>query len=289
MKLHWSNKAGLLAGLAIVVVTNAIALGGVSYNRSGEPESTLVLTERELPIAYWSWPDNDNSGIDLQLNYRVRQSVCRASEGYWQDDWLDEEQLQALGFDTSIAVDAEQAWESSRKARSKAVFLVLEYDGPAYRAELEACRKRVLEVEAQTARNVGDERSEELLKSAREALAREEESASRLFVVDAGLDPGLLRNRYADRERYSIVRGRVRTYVAGEPGRERIAAYPPDLEVDQIRVPHAYRTLVEPLRERRGYGYIYNQSPPRFSATVSFGRRFEPWIAQMQGEGDPEA
>lgn len=42
----------LIAGIAIILVVNAIALGGVAYNRSGTPESTLHLSQRELSEPY---------------------------------------------------------------------------------------------------------------------------------------------------------------------------------------------------------------------------------------------
>jgi hypothetical protein len=283
VKFQWSNKTGLLAGLALIIVTNAIALGGVAYNRSGEAESVLKLTERELPIVNWTWPDNDNSSIDLRLDWRVRQSYSPDSDyRYWGNDWLSQEQLRALGFDTSLPVETDEAFERTRREVPKTVFLVLEYDGPAYQEALEQSRERVEQATELAARNAGDARFEEQLKDAREALADEEDSASRLFIVDASLDPEALRERYPDRARYSIVRGRVGTHVVGEPGKHRIAATPPDLDIDQIRVPQAYRTLVEPLRDRRHYVYNFNKGPPRFSATVNFGRRLEPWIVQMQ-------
>jgi hypothetical protein len=101
-----------------------------------------------------------------------------------------------------------------------------------------------------------------------------------LFVVDAGLDAKALRERYADRAHYLIVRGRLRTYIAGDSGKERVVAAAPELDIEKIRVPQTYRTLVEPLRDR----YMHdNNNPPRFTATVNFGRRFEPWIVEMRG------
>ena len=283
MSLRWSKRMALLAGIALVAVTNAIALGAVAYNRSGVPESVLALTERELPVVNWSWPDNDNSSIDLRVDWRVRQTYLPgAIYGTWQTDWLSEEQLRALGFDTSLPDDSDRALERSRRQLPKRVFLVLEHDGPAYREALEQRREHVERATQLVARNVDDETFEARLKAAREALAHEEQGASRLFVVDAGLDREVLRDRYPDRARYALVRGRVSIYVSGEPGKRRIAAAFPALDIEQIRVPQPYRTLIEPLRDRQGYRYRVRKSAPRFSATVNFGRRLEPWIAAMQ-------
>src|SRR5690606_32866502 len=234
VNVRWSNKPALLVGIALIVVTNAIALGGVAYNRASTPESVLALTERELPIVNWSWPDNDNSSIDLTIDWRVRQTYePGAIYGTWQTDWLSEEQLRALGFDTSLLDDSELALERSRRQLPKRVFLVLEYDGAAYREALEQRRDHVERAMELMGRNVGDATFEARLKAAREALEHEEQSASRLFVVDAGLDPTVLRERYSDRTRYAIVRGRVGIYVSGEPGRRRVAAASPELDIGQ--------------------------------------------------------
>ena len=208
MKLHWSNKKALLAGLALILVTNAIALTGVAYNRSGDAESALRMTERELQVVTWSWPDNDNSSVDLRLAWRVRQTYSSEQDyGYWRDDWLTEEQLRSLGFDISLPAEMEAAHERHRRDLPKTVFLALEYDGPAYQEALGQRRKRVEQATELAGRNVGDETFAERLKAARNALVDEQISASRLFVVDASLDREALRKRYPDRTRYSILRG----------------------------------------------------------------------------------
>ena len=282
MKLQWSNKTGLLVGLALIAVTNAIALGGVAYNRSGEAESALTLTERELQVVNWSWPDNHNSSIDLRLQWRVKETYSQDHDyGHWSDDWLNEEQLRSLGFDTALPEQTYDGVARHRRDPSKAVFFALEYDGPAYQEALEQRRKRVEYLTELTARNAEDSSFEERLKVVRKALADEEGSASRLFIVDASLDQDALRTRYPDRTRYAILRGRLSTYVSGEVGKQRIAVGPPELDIEQIRVPHSYRTLAEPLRDRTRY--THNEGPPRFSATLHVGRRLEPWIVSMQG------
>ncbi len=47
-----SNTKILIAGLGIIIATNVIALAGVAYNRPGQPEATIELTERELAMPY---------------------------------------------------------------------------------------------------------------------------------------------------------------------------------------------------------------------------------------------
>ena len=46
MNFRWSRARVLLVAVALIVVTNAVVLAGVAYNRSGEPEAVIRLTER---------------------------------------------------------------------------------------------------------------------------------------------------------------------------------------------------------------------------------------------------
>ena len=59
-------------------------------------------------------------------------------------------------------------------------------------------------------------------KLARETLQREQTSASRLFVIDAGSDMASLRTRYPDRQRYAIVQGRFDAWAWHDDGRWQI-------------------------------------------------------------------
>ena len=276
MKLNWSNARSLFAAAAVVIVSNAVALAGVAYNRSGESDSVLQLTEREVPIQYWTWPDNENSAVHLQLRWRVPG----AHDGSYYDreaDWLTAEQLRGLGFEVPPAgatVD-ELEWYARQPARE--VFLTLEYDGPAYRAEMERSRESLRAAEAELAAAGANKRLSELLDAVRKRVDSEERFASRLFVVAADLDPEALRERYPDRKQYAIVRGRLHAYSsAGKP-----VASIDALSTAVIRVPHTYRTLVQPYLENRGP--YYEDRLPRYAATVRFGRRLEPWIDQLSG------
>jgi len=64
--MTWSRKHTLIIGIALMALTNAVALIGVAYNRSGEPESELRLTQRELAAPYWRGIDRESGGIELR-------------------------------------------------------------------------------------------------------------------------------------------------------------------------------------------------------------------------------
>lgn len=213
MTAGWSNTRALIIGLALIVLTNTIALSGVAYNRSGEPSATLQLTERELQIPYWRWPDNENSGIDLRLAWRVHDTYDGDESASYSWDrsgaWLNREKLDSLGFETSTAIRNEERDAGGFYEPSRDVFLVLEYDGDAHRAALEHARKMALRTTTDTGA------TPESVRGAKARLEDEERSESRLFVIDAGVDAEALRTRYARRDKYAIVRGRIDLVFGG--------------------------------------------------------------------------
>ena len=52
--MPWYRTRTLYLGLGLILLTNAVVLGSVWENRSGDRDSTLALTDRELapPSSY---------------------------------------------------------------------------------------------------------------------------------------------------------------------------------------------------------------------------------------------
>lgn len=282
MKLVLSRTRALLVGVALIVATNAVVLGGVAYNRSGTPDSTLQLTERELQIRTWSWPENENSSIDVDLRWRVpeiEQADRYGGSWYGTLPWLKAERLQELGFEVSGDLESDEVRERLRRQSSRRAWFVLEHDGPAYARQLDSVTRRVAREEALAQTNAGKEEFQYRLKAAHDDYRAEQHSQSRLFVIDSAPEEAGLRARYPDRRKYLIVPGSIDLAVTGEPGPRRLIGYIDQIDVSTIRVPHTYRALVEPFTERT---VTADPREPRFEATVHFGRRFEPWIAALK-------
>lgn len=244
----------LAAGLALILASNAVVLAGVAWNRSGEPDAQLRLTQRELGLERDWAGGRENSGVALRLQWRVLRRA--AGEGFvdygysyaTDADWLDREKLEQLGFDLSApARDPLLDEQRFERQLPRPALLVLELDGPARAAAL----KRAEEFA---------EKSQQ--KAAQEALARERSANSRLFVVDAGLDADALRAKYPDRKRYAIVPGKIglQGYGTRKP-----SGYVYGPGVASFNVPRSFHAAV------RG----------PFEATVVFGRRLEPWLAAV--------
>ncbi len=284
----WSRKHTLITGVALILLTNAVALLGVAWNRSGDPESMLKLTQRELhqPNGDMS---HDNSGMALKLAWRVAAADPESAINWsyagagGTPEWLDEAKMASLGFDlteTAHSKDIEGIERRRYRELSKEVLLVLELAGPAYEQFLESTRRYAVEAEAKIATNAESEAVMRQLKDLRERVTREDLENSRLFVVDAGLDMAVLRKNFPDRSRYAIVRGQVLPWSFGdnEKGKNKARGYIEGLSVDSINVPSDYRAGFE--QEHRQPGITPSKSSP-FEATVAFGQRLEPWIIDV--------
>lgn len=258
--MNWSRKHSLIAGLALIAGVNAIALGGVAYNRSGDPDSVLRLSERELRAPYVWRGSKENSGLALRLQWRVLPNDAQ-NKGYgWggfsyggTPDWLDEAKMAALGFD----IDPQARYGAAGQL-PRDVLLVLEFNADAYQAALARARNH----EADT-------------KEGPKRLKEEQEDSSRLFVIDAGLDRQALRSRYADRSRYAIVSGQVRPAWQGEAGALKPAGYVSDVSVASVNVPLEMRNVFDGA----SLSYAENaKSTARYAVELAFGQRLEPWI-----------
>jgi Domain of unknown function (DUF4824) len=282
--MKWSRSRALLTGAALILATNIVVLGGVAYNRSGEPESTLKLTQRELALPYAWGLTKENSGLALHIAWRVveqeseRPGTYMAS--YYGDGaapyWLNEAKLIALGVDVSRLRRTADDKPRRELLPSKEVFLALELDGPEYQKLLEQVRRYTAAAQNRLRGSPGDKELEQRAKVATEALKQEERENSRLVVVDAGLERDALRTTYPDRTRYAIVRGRVQPQSGPKPTytpRGRIVR----LSVTDLNVPASLRNEVGDARPLRTLDT--ENTPPPYNVTVSYGRRLEPWIA----------
>ena len=141
--MNWPRRYSIITGIALIFLTNIVALLGVAYNHSGTPDSTLRLTQRELQIPYGSRLGIDNNGISLRLHWRMLGSMNQYQR-YGENDpgWLDKAKMASLGFNVGMPIDTERSRTTYQKQLSKPVFLVMEFDGPAYQQSIELAKKK---------------------------------------------------------------------------------------------------------------------------------------------------
>ncbi|MFJ3261038.1 DUF4824 family protein [Pseudomonas sp. NPDC086581] len=270
--MNWTRTHALVGGVGLILLVNAVALGGVAWNHSGEPDSVLPLSQREL-LRNSSW-HNENSGLSLRLHWRIptRDDSTRHNRGWLPA--IDAQKMEKLGFAMPAQVDDDSAPRFGRQ-QSRDALLVLELDGPLYQREVQLTRKRLDEARLaadaapQNAR-LADERD-----FIRRELDSEEKTDTRLLLKDVGLDLQTLRAQYPDRQRYLIVQGRVRPISNYYQHVWTLGGTASSIGTDNINVPHLWRERLDRvlLRPARADG-----TAQPYVAEVAFGRRLEPWI-----------
>ena len=119
----WSRQHTLGLGIAIIVVTNAVALAGVWWNRQPPADSNPALSERELSLP-WRGPRlRENSGLALDLRWRViDREGAEFGSGFpfnsGTPQWLDAGRMAALGFaPAGAAANAQARWDLAAPSR----------------------------------------------------------------------------------------------------------------------------------------------------------------------------
>ncbi|MDI6745576.1 MAG: DUF4824 family protein [Rhodocyclaceae bacterium] len=279
----WSRGWTLAAGIGLILLTNAVALGGAWWNRAGEPESQLFLTERELVLPYRGYRMAENSGLALRLAWRVADAEGKAQHSNYGGGgvpaWLDGERMAALGFETRADPAGQETRRRYERQQPREVLIVLELAGPDWQAALQQAEENAARHAAAAAVNADSMEFANRAKRAQEAWRHEELSSSRLFAIDAGRNLAALRARYPDKTRFMIINGTLRPRLLTRDKQQRFAGYIDDVSVSRINVPFALRPVLEQLPTR-----AHNKAEdeePRYAVSLAIGQRLEPWIVAV--------
>lgn len=274
------RKRGLFIAIGLLLLVNAIALAGVWYNRSGAPDAVMTLTEREMPVGY-SY-QKENSGISLAL--RTYHYFYGGSASLTDDSfvWLDRKKLETLGFDFSHAPNTDERYRFYDRQLPRRAYAVLEYDGSAW----EGWKKKLTD-ELAKADQAGKEGTRSALQpdTRRKNIEQALRTDSHLFIIDAGTDATALRQQYPDRQRYLILRAKVRvSYVNyGAVGKGDVRGYV-EILTSEVNVPHRFHSKLSE-RRRQGSGFRIRtaglEDEPRYQVVLHTGKRYEPWIEDV--------
>jgi hypothetical protein len=252
--------------VALVIITNIVMRASVRANRTGDPDATMTLTERELRVERTS--DRDSA-------QKLRIDARASGVPYWTDrnetGWLTTAKLATLGFTCRLATDRTTATTQSCGLQRRA-FVAYEYDGPAWRkiaAALQLQREEALR-KASAANSYAA--------SSAESLDNQIKYGSRLVAVDASTDSSALRRAYPDRRRYLVLPATVQAWLTVDQ-RTNASAAP---VVSGTLWPVTTVLIAPPrLRDRLlkfGPSDWMLTRAPRYTIDVAVGRRYEPWI-----------
>lgn len=278
------NVKILIAGLAIIIGTNVVALIGVAYNRSGEPDAIVELTERELGMPYRYRMNKENTGLGLRINCRIEESEQNYSYGnfncWGNPAWLNKEKLIELGFTFKPRKEKGEGFFPYDKTLPRKVYLVLEYNGAAYQRALASKEKALSEQQALLANNPDKAEFEKRVKNAQDKLDSEQHYNSRLFAIDAGQDKTVLRSTYPDTSRYILMQASIKPVWNSTKNENEWIGTITDLLIDTINIPLEHRAVFEPL-EDANLRRDPNKQTPRYKVRVAFGKRAEPWVVAV--------
>lgn len=259
----------LMIGASIILLTNAVALGGVAYNRSGTPDSSLTLSEREL--SYNIYQRDDDSGMAVSLLWKVLSKdilgAPRKDASYdWYNysneaHWLTDAKMLELGFDVKPPVNREAGVYRYKQLKDREVFLLLEFNGPAY-----ATYARQAKLHASA---LGSK--EEATRQIKEA----EDKVSRLFVIDASTNADALRQHYPNRAIYVIAKGVIGAHWQGTGDKPQLSAYISRLSVSSLHVPKPHDAVLTTYNGD-------NNANANYRIDVDYGKRYEPWITSAR-------
>ena len=256
-----------VSAFALLIATNALMLLGVYLNRTSETTSEVTLTQRELQLS--NRIQKENNSVSLRLVYRTEN---RSGS---HNNFLNHDKLKELGFDT----DKHLYSKEGSRATTKEVFVVLENDGEAYKRSLKSAEAALTKNEALYSANKDDERSQRAYENAKNELAREQISQSRLFAVDAGLDYERLRQKYPDKTKHLILKGVVR--LVKEHKEKSFYGYIQHLNIQTIHLPYKFKHLLKDIKPMINHKNEQS-TPPKYKMEVKYGSRYEPFITSVK-------
>jgi hypothetical protein len=269
-------KKLIYCGFALITLTNIIVYAGVAYNRSTDTPQQLTLSERELSVPY-NYNGEENSVVALRLNWQLANGLDEYPQYSSHQLKVDAQMLQLLGFDPQ-QIKHNKSYLAGVQTRE--VFWVMEFDGDSYQHYLELQKQRY-------AQQLADAQSRDNNEQAIERIEKDyrfaEQRASRLFVIDTGLDPEQLRKDYPS-EQFIFLKGLVRAQWRESQGEvtEGFELVMQALSVPQIMVPSNFAEPLEDAHPTNYYSALTdNDQQIKFRARLAWGKRFEPWVVDI--------
>ncbi len=244
------RKRLFLCALTLVLLSNAVVLGKVAFNRAAILES-LIFTEREMPSRY-SYVKED-SAVVLQLRWRTPMRLqSDYYDGYSNSIEASDDLRRSLGFKE---LDCKEASYRNNDDEVEA-WVLMEFDGQAYINDLSILESRWSEASA------ANKNSNEI-KSLKMQLDRLREFDSRLYAIAVAAAPETLLNAVKDSEKQFVIKAVVADskYCKNE-------LFIKQLSVDNLYVP---KTLL-----------VNNAAlPEKYYAHIAIGNLGEAWLEKI--------
>lgn len=274
LQLRLTPIVGVIAGLTIILLGNAVVFARVMYNRSGEPE-IWTFTERELNAPWRSYRDRENSGVTLTLSWQgTPPETLEDSAGIWakrRNIEVDKPTLESLGFPTEY--DCARTGDRRYQRLAEHAWAALEYNGPTHRKHIATLERYLAAKESEYSKDLTEPRKSEL-KSLRARVERVRDTESRLYAIDVAVDRKTLEQRYADSDMHLILPATIMPwFYCNHP----VSIYVASILTSRVHVPKQHRDIFgEP-----GTARYSSSEPPPYYAEVAYGKLKEPWLMSL--------
>jgi hypothetical protein len=194
-----------------------------------------------------------------------------------------------MGFDTSFPLEDKKAVRYYSHQLPRQAYVVLEFNGDAYQNWLKEAKKRIEEIKQNLVK-------EKKVKMDIKFIQKEMVSRSRLFAIDAGLDAQALRKQYSDQSKYIItpaifeISMNHTSIEMDEPKSSQkryLSGWVRAISIPRIHVTSDYRSFFVSDIKTHTKTYLPKGKPlsdlePRYQVTLNYGKRYEPWIADVK-------
>jgi hypothetical protein len=267
VKTYISSNKLIIASLLLIAITNIVILIGVFNNRIGEAESNVLLTQRELKLSHQSY--EENSGLSFRINWRI------FNDGQL---WIDDAKIKELGFVINQGININEDFYY-KYSTVKEVFVVLEYNGDSYVKQIkkeEGIFKEKKDLFELSSKN---KREQEILNNAHKKLNNEKFINSRLFAIDASLDPIKLRSIYKNKAKFIIAKALIKVSYSKSNTIIKINKYITNLSIQKIHLSQQYHKLFKAIIKNK---YSSEKINNKYLISLKYGSRFEPYVVSVE-------
>jgi hypothetical protein len=265
MQLSKSSLRLFALAFLILIISNLVILFRVYLSHSSPPTTQITLTQRELRLPY---KNKQDSSIYLRISYRVSTTDTSC---YNQNNpkWLDTKLLKKLGFNIDQYTDLKY----NKTIMPRKVFVVLQYGGVNYKNLLKNAKERVLKHQLLYEKNKNNKSYKQHYEDAKIDLQNEQLYRSKLFVIDAGLNPKKLRQKYDDDQKFIIVGAIVSIYrYHNTKNKKKFYGFIKKLLIPKIYVPQKYHYIFD----------YKTKNKLKYEVQLNYTNLYEPYIKSIK-------
>jgi hypothetical protein len=271
-------KKLLWLAIGLVLLVNAFILGKVYVNRS-EVIAQLQLSERELqlPNNYGFTKEDSSARVSLQWTTSNTEPIdINMNQWRWQYD-----RRLPLNDAHFLSFQFPDCAQKTRLRQKRSAWVLLELNGQSYAedvAQVEQYHALIMGLTPAQNTEWSEKELSEKRKKADDFLTAAKTENSRLFVIDAAAERGLLET--AQRKRQTTANSQL-------------LIVPAELRAGHYRCDNNEKRTTEVLIDNLAVGSLYipkyfAQNFPqnsdaklkaKFTAEISYGRLFEPWVS----------